>query len=70
MMKKHYSPGIPIILGRNTKNLNHAQITFGKNNKNNKNNFNLSKKGEALKWYASKQLAGIYILEKDKNNAS
>ena len=46
MMKKHYSPGIPIILGRNTKNLNHAQITFGKNNKNNKNNFNLSKKGD------------------------
>ena len=30
---------------------------------------NLSKKGEALKWYASKQLAGIYILEKDKNKA-
>tara|TARA_B100001248_G_C27377218_1_gene454939 strand:+ start:79 stop:1773 length:1695 start_codon:yes stop_codon:yes gene_type:complete len=29
----------------------------------------LSKKGEALKWYASKQLAGIYILEKDKNKA-
>ena len=45
-MKKHYSPGIPIILGRNTKNLNHAQITFGKNNKNIKNNFNLSKKGD------------------------
>ena len=46
MMKKHYSPGIPIILGRNARNLNHAQITFGKNNKNNKNNFNLSKKGD------------------------
>ena len=27
-----------------------------------------SKKGEALKWYASKRL-GIYILEKDKNKA-
>ena len=29
----------------------------------------LSRKGEALKWYASKQLARIYVLEKDRNKA-
>ena len=43
MLKKHYSPGIPIIIGKKPKSLNHAYIVFGKNHKNSKNYFNLSK---------------------------
>ena len=47
MLKKHYSPGIPVLLNQKIFNTKHAFITFGKkykNNKNNKNYFNLSKK--------------------------
>jgi L-threonylcarbamoyladenylate synthase len=47
MLKRHYSPGIPVLLNQKTFNTKHAFITFGKkykNNKNNKNYFNLSKK--------------------------
>ena len=44
MLKKHYSPGIPILLNQKTCNKNYAFITFGKKYKNNKNCFNLSKK--------------------------
>ncbi len=44
MMKKHYSPGIPVILGQTPKSSNHAYIVFGKKYKNIKNYFNLSKK--------------------------
>ena len=46
MLKKHYSPGIPVIIGKKPKNPNHAYIVFGKKYKNNKNCFNLSKKGD------------------------
>ena len=45
MFKKHYSPGIPVILGGKPLNKNHAYIVFGKKYKRNKNFFNLSKKG-------------------------
>ena len=46
MLKKHYSPGIPIIRGRKPTNHKHAYIVFGKKYKNIKNYFNLSKKGD------------------------
>ena len=46
MLKKHYSPGIPIILGRKPKNSSHAYIVFGKKFKNIYNYFNLSKKAD------------------------
>ena len=44
MLKRHYSPGIPVLLNQKTFNTKHAFITFGKKYKNNKNYFNLSKK--------------------------
>ena len=44
MLKRHYSPGIPIFLNSKIVNTNHAYIVFGKNYKKNKNYFNLSKK--------------------------
>ena len=46
MLKKHYSPGIPVIIGKKPKSKNHAYIVFGKNFKNFKNYFNLSKKSD------------------------
>ena len=46
MMKKHYSPGIPIVLGKKPYKREHAYITFGKNYKNLNNYFNLSKKAD------------------------
>ena len=44
MMKKHYSPGIPIIFKGKPSKLNHAYIVFGRKHNNNLNYFNLSKK--------------------------
>ena len=44
MMKKHYSPGIPIIFKGKPSKLNHAYIVFGRKHNNNQNYFNLSKK--------------------------
>jgi len=44
MLKRHYSPGIPVLLNQKTFNTKHAFITFGKKYKNKKNHFNLSKK--------------------------
>ena len=44
MLKRHYSPGIPILLNQKTANKKHAFIIFGNKYKNNKNYFNLSKK--------------------------
>ena len=44
MMKKHYSPGIPIIFKGKPSKLNHAYIVFGRKHSNNQNYFNLSKK--------------------------
>ncbi len=46
MLKKHYSPGIPVILGKKPKKQSHAFIVFGKKYKNNDNYFNLSKKSD------------------------
>ena len=46
MMKKHYSPGIPVIIGQKPKNINHAYVVFGKKFKDNRNYFNLSKKAD------------------------
>ena len=46
MMKRHYSPGIPVIIGRKPKSLSEAYIVFGKKFKNFENYFNLSKKGD------------------------
>ncbi len=63
MLKKHYSPGIPVILGKKPSNTNQAYIVFGKNYKNKTNYFNLSKNGN-LKEAA----ANLYrILRKIKN---
>ena len=45
MMKRHYSPGIPIVFGKKKISSNHAFIVFGKKYKNRKNYFNLSRKG-------------------------
>ena len=64
MIKKHYSPGIPVIIGQKPKNINHAYIVFGKKFKIRKNYFNLSKKGD-LKEAA----ANLYkIMRKIKKN--
>ena len=46
MMKRHYSPGIPVIIGKKPKSLSEAYIVFGKKFKNFENYFNLSKKGD------------------------
>ncbi len=43
MLKRHYSPGIPIFLNQKTVNKTNAFITLGKNYRNKKNFFNLSK---------------------------
>ena len=45
MLKKHYSPGIPVIFRKKPSNKNHAYIVFGKINKKANNYFNLSKNG-------------------------
>ena len=45
MMKKHYSPGIPVIIGKKPKNFDDAFLVFGKKYGNKGNYFNLSKKG-------------------------
>ena len=46
MLKKHYSPGIPVIIGQKPINHKYAYIVFGKKYKKNKNYFNLSEKGD------------------------
>ena len=64
MMERHYSPGIPVIIGKKPKSLNDAYIVFGKKFKNFQNYFNLSKKGD-LKEAA----ANLYkIMRKIKKN--
>ena len=44
MLRKHYSPGIPVILNEKPKHSNEAYIVFGKKFRDNRNYFNLSKK--------------------------
>ena len=46
MLKKHYSPGIPVLLNQKRADKNCALITFGKKYKNKTNCFNLSKKSD------------------------
>ena len=44
MLKRHYSPGIPVLLNQKKSDKKSALITFGKKYKDKKNYFNLSKK--------------------------
>ena len=46
MLKKHYSPGIPVFLNQKKAQKNSALITFGKTFSNKSNYFNLSKKSD------------------------
>ena len=46
MLKKHYSPGIPVLLNKKRAEKNCALITFGKKYENKTNYFNLSKKSD------------------------
>ena len=46
MLKKHYSPGIPVVIGGKPKRFDHAYIFLGKKYKNKNNYFNLSKKSD------------------------
>ena len=63
MLKKHYSPGIPVIIGKKPRNSNHAYIVFGKKFKDNRNFFNLSKKAD-LKEAASNLYKTLRIIKK------
>jgi len=65
MLKKHYSPGIPIILNKKTNNEQFALITFGKKYKNKKNYFNLSQKSD-LKEAASNLYKTLRKIKKMK----
>ncbi len=46
LLKKHYSPGIPVILNKKPNNIDYAFIILGKKYKMQSNYFNLSKKGD------------------------
>ena len=46
MLKKHYSPGIPIIVGKKPSSPKDAYIVFGRKYKKLSNYFNLSKKAD------------------------
>ena len=46
MLKRHYSPGIPVLLNQKTNDKKCALITFGKKYKNKKDWFNLSKNSD------------------------
>ena len=63
MLKKHYSPGIPIVIGEKPSTSKDAYIVFGRKYKKSSNYFNLSKKAD-LKEAA----ANLYkIMRKIKN---
>ncbi len=64
MLKKHYSPGIPVILNKKPKNPNQAYIVFGKKFKNYKNYFNLSQKAD-LKEAAANLYKTMRKIKKD-----
>ena len=64
MLKKHYSPGIPVIIGKMKKGPSHAFIVFGKKYKNSNNYFNLSKKAD-LKEAASNLYKIMRKIKKD-----
>ena len=65
MLKKHYSPGIPIKLDQIKAKNNEAFIVFGKKYKKRKNIFNLSRKSNLNE--AAKNLYKILRLIKNKN---
>ena len=64
LLKKHYSPGLPIKLNQRKCGKNDAFIIFGKKHKNKKNTFNLSKKGNLNE--AAKSLYKIFRKIKNK----
>ncbi len=45
MLKKHYSPGIPVVMGKRPKNGKFACVVFGRKYRSKNNYFNLSKTG-------------------------
>ena len=65
MLKRHYSPGIPIFLNRRVAKESVALITFGKKYKNKINYFNLSQKSD-LKEAASNLYKTLRIIKKLK----
>jgi L-threonylcarbamoyladenylate synthase len=65
MLKKHYSPGIPIKLNQKKAKSNEAFIVFGKKYKKGKNIFNLSYKSNLNE--AAKNLYRTLRLIKNKN---
>ena len=65
MLKKHYSPGIPIKLNQKKAKSNEAFIVFGKKHKKAKNIFNLSYKSNLNE--AAKNLYKTLRLIKNKN---
>ena len=65
MLKKHYSPGIPMKLNQTTAKNNEAFIVFGKKYKKGKNIFNLSYKSNLLE--AAKNLYRTLRIIKNKN---
>ena len=65
MLKRHYSPGIPIKLDQTKTKTNEAFIVFGKKYKRGKNIFNLSRKSSLNE--AAKNLYRILRLIKNKN---
>ena len=64
-IKKHYSPGIPMLLNQKIVNKNFAFIAFGSKYKNDKNIFNLSKESDLDE--AAKNLYRIFRIIKNKN---
>ena len=63
MLKKHYSPGIPVLLGKKPKNLGDAYIIYGKKNPKRPNYFNLSQKAD-LKEAAANLYKTMRIIKK------
>ena len=65
MLKKHYSPGIPLLLNQKISKGTNAFITIGKQQKDKKNYFNLSKKSD-LNEAASKLYTTLRKIKKLK----
>ena len=65
MLKRHYSPGIPIKLNQKQASKNEAFIVFGKKYKKSKNTFNLSAKSNLTE--AAKNLYKTLRIIKNKN---
>ncbi len=63
MLKKHYSPGIPVLLGKKPKTLGDAYIIYGKKKPKRPNYFNLSQKAN-LKEAAANLYKTMRIIKK------